>query len=344
MTSPNAIGQNGHDKTPEEIQLEIARTRSAITEDLRVLSERFSPQQIKENAKEVIRDAREEARELMRDAKEVAFGGLIGMKNRAVETVTEQVGHLGVRAGELGEKARQAGGLTVNYMSNHALTLSLLGAGAGWLLMAIRNYRRAHRDEYAYRYENYGYPTDGGQRDALPAGRYPEPRYAEPRYAEPSYAEPSFAGPRYAEPRYGEFEPGTRGAGSLATRAADEAREQARHASRAVRSTASRIRETASDNRTAVVALTVVAGLGLGLLLPIGRRPRRALLGAGERVWDGAQSAARDVATRTRGVAQRAKERFTEPHQGELLSAPQEGELPRAPQDVAVLTAPRPTF
>ena len=55
MTSHNAIDaghKNGHDKTPEEIQLEIARTRSAITKDLKVLSERFGPQQLKESARE----------------------------------------------------------------------------------------------------------------------------------------------------------------------------------------------------------------------------------------------------------------------------------------------------
>jgi len=275
MTSPNATGQNGHDKTPEEIQLEIARTRSAITEDLRVLSERFSPQQIKENAKEVIRDAREEARELMKDAKEVAFGGLIGMKDRAVESVTERVGQLGERATEFGVKAREAGGLTVNYMSNHALTLSLLGAGAGWLWMAIRNYRRAQRGDYDYRYEHYSYPLDAG-----------------------------------AEHGERQFEPGVRGVANLATRATDQARERVRHTAQAARHTATRVRETASDNRGAIVALTVVAGLGLGLLLPIGRRPRRALLGAGERVWDGAQVVARDAAARTRGVVQRARDTF----------------------------------
>jgi hypothetical protein len=73
MTSPNAIDvspKNHHDKTPEEIQLEIARTRSAITEDLRVLSERYGPQQLKESAREVIHEARVEATELMRDAKQ----------------------------------------------------------------------------------------------------------------------------------------------------------------------------------------------------------------------------------------------------------------------------------
>lgn len=295
MTISNAADgnhQNGHQKmsqdhrTPEEIQLEIARTRSAITEDLRVLSERFSPQQLKESAREVIHEARVEAKELMRDAKEVAFGSLIGMKDRAVESVSEGVGLLGNRVNELGVRAKEAGGLTVQYMSNHALLLSLVGAGAGWLLMALRNYRRVQSGQHDYQYEHYSYPTDA-------QARHPERPY----------------------------EGGVRGAASLATRTADEARERVRSVTYSATEAAERarervraraanrrgVREIASDNRGTVVALTIAAGLGIGLLLPVGRKPRRALLGAGERVWDGAQAVAHDVAARTRDVAARAR-------------------------------------
>lgn len=305
MTSHNAIDashKNGHDKTPEEIQLEIARTRSAITEDLKVLSERFGPQQLKESAREVIhearveatelmRDAKHEARELMRDAKQEVFGGIIGMKDRAVESVTERVNLIGERASELSVKAREAGGLTVNYVSNHAVLFSVLGATAGWLLMALRNYRRVQRGEYDYRYEHYSYPLDA--------------RASHP--ARPSGAE-AFG---ISAPRAESYDP--RGTATLATRAADEARETARSAGGAVRrragGAAARVRDTASNNGVAVVALTVVAGLGLGLLLPIGRRPRRALRAAGERMWEGAQSTARDLAEHTRHLAADAAER-----------------------------------
>jgi len=312
MTSPNAVDTNhkqSHDKTPEEIQLEIARTRSAITEDLRVLSERYGPAQLKESAREVIhearveatelmRDAKQEAKELMRDAKQVAFGGLIGMKDRAVESVSERVTMLGERASELGDKAREAGNLTVSYVSRHAVLISVLGASAGWLLMALRNYRRVQRGEYDYRYEHYSYPLDAREQPARSASQ--RARQGLAVRSESEYSE-------YAE------DAGPRATATLATRAADRARETARSAADSVRHgarrTASNARQTASNNGVAVVALTVVAGLGLGLLLPIGRRPRRALLRAGERVWDGAQTAARDVADRSRLLAADAADR-----------------------------------
>lgn len=304
MTSHNAIDpghKNGHDKTPEEIQLEIARTRSAITEDLKVLSERFGPQQLKESAREVIhearveatelmRDAKNEARELMRDAKQEVFGGLIGMKDRAVESVTERVSMIGERASELSTKAREAGGLTVNYVQNHAVLFSVLGATAGWLLMALRNYRRVQQGEYDYRYEHYSYPLDARASHPERPARGGAFRATAPRAEAPS--------PRSA---------------TLATRAADEAREAARTAGHAVRrqagSAAGRVRDTASNNGVAIVALTVVAGLGLGLLLPIGRRPRRALRQAGERIWEGARSSAQGIADHTRHLTADAGER-----------------------------------
>ena len=228
MTSPNAVDasqKHNHDKTPEEIQLEIARTRSAITEDLRVLSERYGPAQLKESAREVIhearaeatelmRDAKQEAKELMRDAKQVAFGGLIGIKDRAVESVSEQVGRLGERASELSTRAREAGNLTVHYAAQHAVLISVLGAGATWLLMALRNYRRVQRAEYDYRYQHYSYPLDARERQPERAffGRTREA-----------------SAPRHETARaYDETEP--RATSTLATRTADRARESARSA------------------------------------------------------------------------------------------------------------------
>jgi hypothetical protein len=63
----------------------------------------------------------------------------------------------------------------------------------------------------------------------------------------------------------------------------------------------------AQDHRGAVVAVTVLAGLGLGLLLPIGQRPRRALARTGERVWDGAQAIARQGLSQAEQSVSRAR-------------------------------------
>lgn len=289
-TSHNGHTKTGHDRTPEEIQLEIARTKSAITDDLRVLSERFSPQQLREGAREVMRDARVEASHLIKEAKEATIDSLIGVKDRTVESVKdsvheavesvkdsvqEKVNLLGTQARVLGNNAKHAGELTVNFISSNALAVSLVGFGAGWLLVALRSYRNSKRE----------------------AGRY-------------AYALPAATG---RTPSYG---PDTiRTQANAATHAVDDAREEARSAvhttaaqpwtrvDQLAEATLPRRATTSNSNAVAVVALTVAAGLGLSLLFPIGRRPRRALLGAGERVWEGAQNSVRQLAEQARSLA-----------------------------------------
>ena len=266
-----------HEKTPEEVQLEIERTKSAISEDLRVLSERFSPQQLREGAREVMRDARVEANLLIKEAKQATIGSLIEAKDRAVESVKESVSEkvnlIGDQAKLLGTQAKHASDLTVSFVSKNALAVSLLGFGTGWLLIALRNYRRT-RSQQSYRHEYYSLPPD-------------------------------------TEPRRSLAREAVRGVATEATRIADRAREQVRSAVHETRDVAQRTREpvrraarslqaTSSTSPVAVVALTIAAGLGLSLLLPVGRRPRRALLGAGERVWDGAQTKVRQLTERAR--------------------------------------------
>ncbi|MDB4974848.1 MAG: hypothetical protein JWN48_3189 [Myxococcaceae bacterium] len=323
MTTANVTDtsrHNGHeksmqDKTPEEIQLEIARTKSAITEDLRLLSERFSPQHLREGAREVMRDAREEASLLIHEAKEATIGSLIGAKDRAVESVKESVSEkvnlvadqariLGDQAKVLGGHAKHAGDLTVRFVSKNAVAFSLLGVGAGWLLVALRNYRRSQRgDQLAY-----------GQRD-----------YYE--YQLPPHAERQ----RFSDTVRGTVGETARSVATNASRATDRAREEARsaidhtrevveqtrsQARQVVQQTSGRIRHAvqegranAGDHKLAVVALTVAAGLGLSLLLPVGRRPRRALISAGERVWDEAQYRGRHLAERAQTTAHELADR-----------------------------------
>lgn len=236
MTSPNGVGNT--DKTPAELQLELARTKSAITEDLRVLSERFNPSQLRESAREVMRDARHEATHLIHDAKEAAFGSLVGAKDRALERVHE-------RARMLGDQTRQASALTLDFVTRNRVMMSLLGVASGLLVYALRRPRllpgaRVDHGTPAYRFEHYSVPLD-------------EP----PMQARETAVSSPFAARRYRAP-------------------------------------------VERDHRGVVVAATVLAGIGLGLLLPIGERPRRAIARAGERVWDGARAAAHQGADSAR--------------------------------------------
>lgn len=251
MTGSNIIealkhnGHRVHEKTPEEIQLEIARTRSAITEDLLALSERLSPEHLRESARDMMRDAREEAKGLLQDAKQVAVDSLRGAKDRALGSVQDTVSAIGGRA-------RDASAITADFVSSHAVAISLLTAGAGWLVWLLRS-SRGVEDEYAYRYEHYAVPPSE-PRDRL------------------------------------------RSVSTRASKAVDAAREQVRSAAHrldhareragaGLHGAARRTRELANDNRLAVVGLTLAAGLGIGMLLPVrsGRRDARERTRAAER-------------------------------------------------------------
>jgi ElaB/YqjD/DUF883 family membrane-anchored ribosome-binding protein len=156
MQSSNSVEGNGHgvlpshEKTPEEIQLEIARTRSAITGDLVALSEKLSPAHLRESAREVMRDAREEAKEVLREAKDAAIDSLRGVKTRAIESVNETVHDLTLRT-------REVGGTALAYASAHPTALSLVGLGAGVLVWIFRERSRRREPQYANEYEFTGY-------------------------------------------------------------------------------------------------------------------------------------------------------------------------------------------
>ena len=306
MTSSNIVDasrHNGHagnqEKTPEEIQLEIARTKTAITEDLLALSEKFSPQHLREGAREVMRDAREEAKEVLREAKDAAIDSLRGVKDRAITTVNDTVT-------ELGTQAKRAGTMTVSFVSANAVAVSLLSLGAGWLFWALRHRKRMEGGEYAYRYEHYSYPPESyagenGDRYALEGDEY---------------------GTERESGRLARTQQAVRGVATRASRAVDSAREQVRSAAshlgenagrvthragEGLRHAAGRTRELASDNRLAVVGLTIAAGLGIGLLLPVGKRPRRAIRRAGERLWDETEQLGRRVTGSERRTSARGE-------------------------------------
>ena len=246
-TRKNGHSTSDHERTPEEIQLEIARTKSAITEDLLAISEKLSPQHLREGAREVMRDAREEAKEMLRGAKDAAIDSLLGAKDRAVETVSEKVGLLGTQA-------RRAGDLTVNFVSANAIAVSLVGFGVGFLLVALK---RRNQSPYLRReYSRDKYKLVSEQQT---------PRRSLPEQVRSVATHASEAVDQAREK--------VRSAGARAAHATAQAAEGARAGGRRA---AVRTREVAGSSGAAAIALTIAAGLGLGLLWPTGTsRPQR---------------------------------------------------------------------
>ena len=272
MTTSNIADVSRHngpsehrEKTPEEIQLEIAQTRSAITKDLLALSEKLSPAHLREGAREVMRDARDEAKEILRDAKDAAIGSLRDIKDRTVGRVSHGVS-------VIGDQARHASDVTLSFVSANAVAMSLAGLAAGLLLLGLRARRRLSAGEPAYTYEHYAYPDA----EEPEPGRPPQPLGQAAIH------------PVDMEER----------AARTAARVEQRASELARRTEQRARHAMARTREIAGDHQLGVIAVTIAAGLGLGLLLPVGRRPRAAIRHAGERAWEGARRIRHDLGAR----------------------------------------------
>lgn len=136
----------------EQLREDIARTRSALSDDVKALGERLNPDQLKEDAKEVIHHAADAARDgakhIARDARDAAIGSLRHARERAVESITAS-------ADRVGERARDAGHAVSDFVATHAIPLTLLGAGAGWLMISMSHQRRL-----AAQYPSGGYYRD----------------------------------------------------------------------------------------------------------------------------------------------------------------------------------------
>jgi hypothetical protein len=122
------------DKNLDRIESEIDRTRDVISEDLGALGEKLSPENIKEEAKEQVKQAAVEAKdaamEKLRDAKDAAKQKIRDTTNAVADT-------------------------TRGFVRENAVPLALIGMGAAWLVM--RNRRRSRDAWTSPRREVRGY-------------------------------------------------------------------------------------------------------------------------------------------------------------------------------------------
>src|ERR1044071_4509367 len=126
-------------KSPEQLREDIARTRSALSQDVAALGEKLNPEHLKENAKEMLHDAKDAAKEgakdMIRDAKEAGVESLRHVRDHAFDSISETY-H------EVSTRVQDVGGSTALFVSTHAIPLSLVGLGLGWLALSVGHTRR----------------------------------------------------------------------------------------------------------------------------------------------------------------------------------------------------------
>jgi hypothetical protein len=351
---------NGN-KSAYEFESEISETRGAITEDIRVLSDKLSTANLKEEAKGAAKDAAvgiknaaldkagdmkdavvetaievkdvlaEKAVEVKAKAvevKDVVADKAIELKDEAAEKLSDAKDAVVETLDEAGEQAKRIGAEAWRFTSANAVPLALIGIGAGWLFANSKRSKSEpqHTRALSSRYEDYDLedeldptydafaresarPRQRGRR--IVAGRAPTPattragstaRRSESKPREQASGLASHAGDAARTAQH-KIEDG-------AAQGAEYLRRGAAQTSDYVRKNVVRARDAtvtfADENPLALALATLVAGVGVGMLLPSTDRETQLLKPAREkfdRLIGDAREAATDVAQVARETA-----------------------------------------
>lgn len=330
MTQPNSPSARGAVQKPEgeqdiaQIEAQIDQTRNAISSDLRTLGERLSPEHLKEEAREVMLEAKDVAVETMHEAKNVATSTFREVKESAVDTVSAKVGEI---RDNVRENVRQAERDAFGFLRENAVPLALIGVGLTWFMSNRRSRDRQWDGAYRLRGEGrWRYPEEPGHHPL------DEARHGFSKVTEGTRELTSQAKERAqhwvedAESRVGDVAGRVRGfaereAGHVREAAHDaehklgEVTDRARHVARQeLREAREFSREATENHPLAVGAAAVAAGICVGLMLPSTRRERE-MLGPQRDRWAGeakgavqdwthaAKETARDVKSTLSGSA-----------------------------------------
>jgi ElaB/YqjD/DUF883 family membrane-anchored ribosome-binding protein len=303
-----------------KIEADIDHTRNAISGDLRTLGERLSPGHLKEEAKEVMTEAKNVAVETLHEAKNVATSTFREVKDDAMETVSAKVD-------EFRDNVRSAEREAVGFVRENAVPLALIGVGVAWFLSNRRS--REARWDRGYRPRDYG------------RWRYPEPQGRHPVDDARDGAYRAAGATRelgqHAKERARGWVEGARHevneradqVRDFAEREVNEVRGMARDAQERLGHATSRAREVAErelrharelSRRTteshplAVAAAAAAAGVCVGLLIPETQRedelfgpPRERLMGDAKGALREAKGAVQDLSHAAKDTARDVK-------------------------------------
>jgi ElaB/YqjD/DUF883 family membrane-anchored ribosome-binding protein len=308
-------GDAGDPAKLNQIEADIDQTRNAITGDLRTLGERLSPEHLKQEAKEVMTEAKQVAVETLHEAKDVATNTFREVKDSALETVNEKVG-------ELRENVRSVEREAVGFVRDNAIPLAMIGVGVAWFVSNRRSREARWEGQYAPRGDGrWRYPSERSgshplddARDGLSRARYTTREYAQ------RAGERARGWVGEAEHRVGDAAGRVQ---DFAQREADQVRGLARDATEKVSDVALRARDlaqrelnearqfsrqAAETHPLAVGAAAVAAGVVVGLLIPETRRESELLGAQRDRLMSGAKEAVSDAKEVMQDLQQTAKE------------------------------------
>jgi hypothetical protein len=304
-----SVGESPMDKA-ERLKEDISRTRSALADDVKALSGRFHADQLKQDTEEIVQHAagvaREGTRQIARDAKGAAFDSLRYAKDHAIDSITEGVG-------QVGERAMAAGHSVSDFVATHAVPLTLLGAGAGWLLVSMSHHRRLAGPRLLSR----GYDYDRGEPSMWGAARERVGQISDRAGQLTSQAGSAVArsGQRIAERAHDlQAELGERATelrsqvANGASQLGHEAADLGRQAYDGMEWAGTRAVEVSQRNPLAIGMVALAAGAAVAMLLPPTRRENQLLGETRDRLVRGAQRSANELKSSVQQTANDMRE------------------------------------
>lgn len=173
MTHEDEQSGTRRTEATEATEVNIERTRAAIQQDIKAIGEKFSAEEIKQQAKGVLADAKAEGATMIRETKDKAIDVVRSAGDSVRRTAHDAAHEIGMRSRQVGDMtadyarrggryALRAGEATGDFVADNAIPLSLIGLGVGWLALSLRRQRAIERGgEFSYRgYEYAGYEED----------------------------------------------------------------------------------------------------------------------------------------------------------------------------------------
>lgn len=315
---PNGSDPKGTDPNDPaklaQIEADIDQTRSAIAGDLRTLGERLSPENLKQEAKEVMHEAKNVATEALHEAKNVATSTYREVKNDALETVSAKVD-------EFRDNVRSVEYEAIDFVRANAVPLALIGIGAAWLYSGRRSSNARWEGQYRPRGSGrWSYPQRDGRhrvddaRESISraagttreVGQHARERArdwvegAEQQLQDATGQVRQFAERELDEARGAAHDAQER-IGRAATRARDAAGRELRHAREVSR-------QTVDSHPLAVAAAAAAAGVCVGLLIPETQREDELFGARRERLFGEAKQVVRDAKGAALDLTSTAKE------------------------------------
>lgn len=282
----------GGERDIAEIEAQIDQTRNAISGDLRTLGERLTPEHLKEEAKEVMLEAKNAATDKLHEAKDNATQKLVDAKDNAMDTVTAKVD-------EMRDNVRYAEREAAGFLRDNAVPLALIGAGMAWFISNRRNgerewdgdYRPRGRGRWRYPERPGGDLADAARERSSDLGEGSRDLAAKAKERAQHWAEG-------AQHKLGDVAERARGFAEGESEhlraAAEERRQHLGRAAERARHARESSRQVADEHPLAIGAAALAAGIFVGLLIPSTHREREALGSRRDRLVGDAKGAAHE--------------------------------------------------